>query len=369
MRRSAICRTAWINVLLLLPLLTCAQTANNNIAFRVQLALDSVPYPSTTENASVEWRCINKKLTEKCLVYHNDQWFYLIPPATGRYYLNITAQQCRDRRGVQVLVIEGNPCETTSYRLLHCTSFTDQNDTFIQLESLKKDVPYLINIDGFLGDFCSFEIQFATRPRGFPNNVPSLDTLHMQALATGQRVELTWRASEQLLDTVSMFEISRMRAGDKRATIHTVPSMLNALGRYREDYQLTDSVPSPGTYYYRIVGVSKDARTRIWLDDVRVEVKPPEIKRPTQTWILTFPVDFLFDGPVDVVITDARRDNVLTTQSLPNGQKQMISIDVSDFVNAGIRFFKIKAQHRASKNSSISTYRLTEAGEWIRMSR
>ena len=54
-----------------------AQVANNSISNRTELKLDDDWLHSNTANSSVEWRCVNKSLTNKCLVYHNDQWFQI----------------------------------------------------------------------------------------------------------------------------------------------------------------------------------------------------------------------------------------------------------------------------------------------------
>ncbi|MFN8845113.1 MAG: hypothetical protein ACK57K_07980, partial [Chryseotalea sp.] len=145
-----------------------AQVSNNNISSLIKLELHAPPYASHTQHNTVEWNCINKKLTEKCLVYHNDQWFSFIPNNDKIVYLNVGKQICKNKYGVQVLVLRGNPCEKLSYELIHCESFTNQSDTYIALRNLIANETYLINIDGFLGDLCSFEIAISDKPKGLP---------------------------------------------------------------------------------------------------------------------------------------------------------------------------------------------------------
>src|SRR3954465_1716422 len=135
-------------------LVVAAQVENNSFKDRIHLVADAPLRHSTTAKATVEWACVNKALTNKCLVYHNDQWFYFTLEAAGNYYLNISGQKCRDKRAVQVLIIEGNPCETPNYRILECVSRGLQSDVFIPLQSLRAKTLYLVNIDGFLGDYC-----------------------------------------------------------------------------------------------------------------------------------------------------------------------------------------------------------------------
>ena len=83
-----------------------AQVVNDNIGNRSRLIIDSASIYSSTDEATVEWQCINKALTNKCLIYHNDQWFTFNVKSEGSYYLNITSQSCRDSRGIQAIIIE-----------------------------------------------------------------------------------------------------------------------------------------------------------------------------------------------------------------------------------------------------------------------
>jgi hypothetical protein len=99
-----------IMFLLLVLRFSIAQVPNDKIDQRHQLKLDGNTTVSTTANSSVEWRCIAKALTNKCLVYHNDQWFSFQVEENGNYYLNITNQQCKKLKGLQVILLEGNPC-------------------------------------------------------------------------------------------------------------------------------------------------------------------------------------------------------------------------------------------------------------------
>lgn len=127
------------------------QVSNNNIDARIALGIDGEVFTSTTAQSNVEWQCISKSLTNQCLVYHNDQWFSFEAAVNGRYFLNITGQQCRDKKGIQVLLIEGDPCKTQTYRLLKCVSKLPSEDTYVVLDGIRSGISYLINIDGFLG--------------------------------------------------------------------------------------------------------------------------------------------------------------------------------------------------------------------------
>ncbi len=341
-----------------------AQVANDKIDNRIELHLDSVPIYSNTYNATVEWSCINRALTNSCLVYHNDQWFYFTPTDSRKQYLNITNQQCKNFKGVQVVIIEGNPCETQTYQLIHCTSFTDQNDTFIELDSLKPGVQYLVLIDGFLGDQCDFEIQFSTRPSGIPVHRDSKDTLSLRVEQDRHLVNLQWSANQSQLDELDHFEIFRQQVNVPKAVeLAEISISTNALGRHMEYYVYTDSLSEPGLFVYRIIGVTKPGNERIILDETRVDFFST---KPTQTIIervIQFPVTF--SGPVEIVVSDAIKGTALFGTTIKADQNRLVPLDVTHLVNRGYRFFRIKATHVKSRNAFTQTYGLSDEGEWI----
>jgi hypothetical protein len=133
---------------------------------------------------------------------------------------------CRDFRGIQVVVIEGNPCEIKSYRILQCIPKINQDDVFIELDSLKGGMQYLVNIDGFLGDFCEFKIQLSKALRGLPRVVENLDTLGMQASLQGREVTIRWSVHESVAEEIMSFAIYRSASDDQKIHIDkgTAPS-------------------------------------------------------------------------------------------------------------------------------------------------
>ncbi|MBX2964728.1 MAG: hypothetical protein KF845_01190 [Cyclobacteriaceae bacterium] len=356
---------AIIYILFLSSFFAYAQVTNDNIANRIELLPDSAPVYSNTFKATVEWACINRALTNSCLVYHNDQWFYFNTPVSGKQYLNITNQQCKNFKGVQVVVIEGNPCETETYKLIHCTTFTDQNDTFIELNSLKQGVQYLVLIDGFLGDQCHFMIQVGSLSVGFPENRLSRDTLSLSAEQEGKNVVLTWQVSQQQLDELDHFEIFRQQSKEPKAErLNDVAITTNALGTHTEKYVYKDSLSETGAYRYRIVGVSKEKVERIVLDEVRVEFYPPRPERVVERKIIRFPADFQMSGEVKIVVADAVKGTALFGVTIQDGRNTIVPVDVTMYVAAGKRFFRVKATHVKSGNMITRTFAWNEE-EWV----
>jgi hypothetical protein len=188
-----------IPLLLSLPLVAFSQVSNNKIQNRIELQLDSGWFTSSTVNADVEWDCINKSLTNKCLIYHNDQWFTIKPSTQGPFFLNVLSQQCKKLYGVQMVVIEGDPCKTTSYKLKKCIPFSDQSDFFVRLDSLIAGREYLINIDGYLGDFCKFSIEFSSTHKGIPVEARNQNAIQLAKTLQDSILHLEWTIPDSLL--------------------------------------------------------------------------------------------------------------------------------------------------------------------------
>jgi hypothetical protein len=241
-----------------------AQVSNNNIGNLLPLTLNTAPVISHTQHNTVEWSCINKKLTEKCLVYHNDQWFSFTPRTKKTVYLNVGQQICKNKYGVQVFILKGNPCEKETYQLLHCESFTNQSDTYIELKDLQENTQYLINIDGFLGDLCSFSIAVADKPLGIPT-ASQLKKVKNTITTSAQDSVLTlsWHLPMVLNDSISYFEVFKKKETEKKFNlVNTHSSFSNARGKQQQLYTITDTLKEFGEYRYLVLGVSPDDKTR-----------------------------------------------------------------------------------------------------------
>lgn len=353
-------------LLLLVFIEANAQVSNNSIHQSTQLFIDSAAITSTTDQSTVEWACINKKLTEKCLIYHNDQWFTFTAGASGRLYLNVGNQQCKKKFGVQVLLIEGNPCKTSTYKLLHCESFTDQNDTFISLDSIKANTVYLINIDGFLGDVCSFDIQLSTKPKGFPLHRPSLDTLGLNLVQDKQLVHLKWRMPSDPSFRIEIFEVYRQKQNAHMAElIATVPLMANAQGKIQDQYSFTDTLNTTGSYQYSIIGVSDHVPFREVLDRVNVTFRSANEDLHNRI-VANVPLNFKKRSDVDLLIMNDLTGEVLFKRTCLACADQVIAIDLSREVANGMTRFRIELNHIKSKTQAVYQYRLSPDGELIR---
>lgn len=317
------------------------QVSNNAIQNRIRLSLDDPWFSSSTRNANVEWDCINKVLTSTCLVYHNDQWFTLIPPATGTYYINIANQRCANQQGVQIVVLEGDPCKVESYQLKMCISYTDQSDMFVQIDSLIGGKEYLLNIDGYLGDQCEFEIQFSTSNRGIPVQARNMKAVELRIDPSDTIVSLQWNIPDSLIFRIASVSLYRKHEKQKAAArIYSAPLARNAYGKTINIYSTQDTVWQKGRYAYSVYGHTVDGGVLMlareeFLFRSRDRGSGPRYRAT---------IDFVSprSGHVNVNIFDESVEKQLfsTTRRIQKGKNKLV-LDLSDYVDEGVTAYRI----------------------------
>jgi hypothetical protein len=328
-------------VVLLGAFVSRAQVANDNIENRRLLRAEEI-LASTTTGCTVQRSCVDERLTGKCIEYHNDQWFEFRPPATGTYYVNIDGQRCRDVRGVQLVVLTGTPCEPATYRVLSCTSLGTQDDLFVTLPNLEADKSYLLDVDGYLKDYCRFTLQVSRQARGVPATpIPAAPATNP---ATSRIIQLTWEVPDSLA-TAQYCRVLRREQHQFRATeIHREPVARNTYGQRRAAYALTDTLPAVGQYLYQVVAESDDTA-------------PPTILR--QQWVAYSQLRPVLPGAVAVgtafldlpltkyprgayltfIVTNPQNGNRLRTVSLTNQPREAAKgrLYAQPWLDAGLR--------------------------------
>jgi len=230
--------------------LILAQVPNDNIAKRVTLVLGE-EVASHTKNCTVQWRCVDESLTGKCIDYHNDQWFEFNTGSFNHLYFMVTSQQCRDLRGVQLVLIDGTPCKTETYKVLECKSLGTNNDFYIEAD-VKSGTNYLINIDGYLEDHCQFNILVDTIPRGLPAE-QNLQLLHQAFINNDNVVNMNWQLDKDV-DAPHNFIIYKRKKGEKRFYVFdSLAVERDAFGNFRMKYQYQDTVNEGATAFYLLI--------------------------------------------------------------------------------------------------------------------
>lgn len=329
--------------LCLLSQLTFSQVSNDDIENRIELIIDAPPAFSNTTDCTVQWNCVDQSLTGKCIQYHNDQWFWFKTQDITRYYINISGQTCRDLRGVQLVVIDGTPCETDTYQILNCTSLSTQDDIFVALDSLKPYHTYLINVDGYLNDNCRFNIQASTTPQGLPLEFIE-DAVEVNSYTDSTRIILDWQTPESISDQLITYEIFRQYEDDKKFYFSKeVPHQKNAFGVSNLNYQATDTVPDFGTYHYKIVGITNENR-RLLLGAHTVSVYS---RLPTMVNnILTLAIPCQKDEAITVSLYNPITKKLLKTESIQCTKGDYIwKYNLNLHFSSASQFYKIIVEH------------------------
>ncbi|MEJ7659267.1 MAG: hypothetical protein WKG07_06375 [Hymenobacter sp.] len=239
------------NGLLWLTLATAhAQVANDNIENRRVLQPEET-ITSSTVGCTVQRGCVDERLTGKCIEYHNDQWFEFRPAVAGTYYVNIGGQRCRDVRGVQLVVLTGTPCQPATYRILSCTSLGTQDDLFVPLPNLQAGQPYLLDVDGYLKDYCTFTLQVSGRARGLPAVPPPAVPQSLPAMS--RVVNLSWEVPDSLTAARTCRVLRRELHEFRAREVVRIELTANAFSQRRAAYAIQDTLPAPGQYLYQIV--------------------------------------------------------------------------------------------------------------------
>jgi hypothetical protein len=318
--------------------------SNNNIENRISLTINGDTLASSTNQSNVQWDCINKNLTQKCLVYHNDQWFSFIPDSKGPVYLHIGNQQCKNQKGVQVVILEGDPCQTVSYELKKCIGFTDQADFFITLDSLQSGAEYFINVDGFLGDLCSFEICLRSQPAGLPLLSPMLEDTYSRLSLVDSVVDLSWKLTREQLAGSKNFIVYRKKAEHNKSLALGTPVIANAFGSTKSEYLLTDTLKESGVYFYSIFVVQDKGVFLIGRHTIsfRPMMTPKLIS--TRRY-LDYYLSAKENVRVKVLNEDRRVLSTFTHRS--EAGKNTITIDFKPFLEHGFRKFivALKSKH------------------------
>lgn len=250
-------------VLIVLSCVSCAsllaQTSNNNMAEAIELQIDT-PFNSKTNGNTVQYTCIDQQLTGKCIQYHNDQWFTFTNTNFETLYINIGNQQCRDLRGVQLVAFEGELCSPETYKILDCISLATQDDIYATIGSLEPYQKYWLNIDGYLHDYCQFDLEVSPTPKGVSaKRIELLEKVDQKK--NMNEIMLTWSIDDSLASSLKNFIIMRRNDGafsfDSISSVHVE---FNTFGAYQPDYSYTERIYKPGAYWYRIVAQNSDGQ-------------------------------------------------------------------------------------------------------------
>jgi hypothetical protein len=350
---------ALLGTLLLRSLNGYGQVPNDNIAARMELAVDRAAFSSNTSHCTVERQCVDRRLVGNCVDFHNDQWFWFRTSRAGKYYVNLSGQRCRDRKGLQLMVIDGIPCKTDTYQVLQCISLANQDDVYAELDLSLADHRYLLNVDGYLGDFCQFDIQVSRTPRGLPLATPDSLATSVRGEKRENRLTVHWQLPPALADQVTGFQVYRwFTKGPTSTLMATLPAAFSARGGDQLAYQVEDTLREEGRYQYRVLAVTSDSSRMVIGQHWEVyEKQPSAAVEPTDN--LSLKLDYKPHTPLQILIIDAQTDRVLKSIDVAyTGKHKQFTYDVSKFREQGI--YRYKVQVINLKNRHTDEYYFTK---------
>lgn len=342
----------WSRILLVLgffaSLSGVAQVSNDLIAERITLELNQ-PFGSNTVNCRVEKNCINEAQTGKCIKYHNDQWFTIIPQDDMLYYINISGQSCRDLRGVQLVVIDGNPCDTASYQIISCVSLATQDDVFLTLSGLEIGKEHLLNVDGYLHDFCDFIIEFGSMAKGLPMIGERIHTLSYTQ--EDQFVDLNWEIDLTMETDIVEYQIHKRESKETKHTLMQVlPHEKNAFGVPQLAYSTQDIIQKDGKYYYKVVAVLNSGAPII-LDEIDVEVR---LKQDLIPQTIEIELDYKKKTPITILIFNAQNNRLLKSRLFNfTDDYKNTSLNINQWIKRNIHFYRIEIIDNSTNRKEV----------------
>lgn len=353
----------WTALLLALGLPAVAQVANDNIENRRLLQAEET-VASSTAGCTVQWSCVDERLTGKCIEYHNDQWFEFRPPTAGTYYVNIGGQQCRDVRGVQLVALTGTPCQPGTYRILACASLGTQDDLYVSLPGLRAGQPYLLNVDGYLKDYCSFTMQVSSRAQGLP--VVPVPALPAGPPGSKRLVTINWELPDSLVAASHMRVMRREQRQFRSQQVRRVPVARTTLGVLQSRYALLDTLPAPGNYVYQVVTESDDPTappvllSQQWASYSALRpIMPGAVV--ADAGFLELPLGRYPRGAyLTILISNAETGNLLRRFALSNepNQRQRGRLYAQPWLNAGLRQVAVDIECRPLRGPIVRDHLL-----------
>lgn len=330
-----------------------AQAPNDDIENRLSLEHEQI-ISSNTRGCTVQPNCVDEGLTGKCIDYHNDQWFAFNSHGNSTLFVNIFGQNCRDLKGVQLVVLKGKPCQVETYEILTCVSLATQDDIYVELNSLEKDQEYLINVDGYLHDFCAFQMEVSGIPRGISPE-PSLDLISSSS-QNKNVARMEWELPDSLCQQIEAFDIyRRVHPNVKSEYLDEVPIVSNAFGECQHYYFFEDTIGDNSTVYYTLTARGNHGKSMVFdTKKFHYRAKPDT---PKQIPSINIPLENLKNNtPIEIKVYDNNTMQLLDkrTFSYKRGDPEFIQLTTYKFTNVGVN--KLKVEVIDYKQQTKSTY-------------
>lgn len=343
----------WVFTLSLLPFFnTFSQVVNDDIDNRIRLSINQ-KITSKTDDCTVQPGCINTEITGKCIKYHNDQWFEFSVDEERPYFINISNQSCRDVLGVQLVVIKGQPCMPETYFPVACVSLANQDNIYVKLDSLEPKTNYLLVVDGYLKDYCQFDLEISNQPKGKPAKV-EIDNNSLTFELNQQFVNATFYVDESKSLNYLNYQILRREANQKKSVkIKQINHEKNAYGKSILMYQFTDTLSKTGKYNYEIY-VIKNNLEKDRVSFFNIDFDEKLVKEKYTNHYLTISKIYKKSTALEILITDAITEKVIVSDFRAASRDHQLFYNIKSALDVGTE--KIKVHIKDVRKNKTETY-------------
>jgi len=242
------------------------------------------------------------------------------------------------------LIIDGDPCIPESYKIKKCISLGNHDDVFIALDSLENQKEYMVLVDGYLHDFCAFNLELADKPKGIPLTKQGLVNLGMKPIADFH-FELSWRIPDSIANLVRSYEVYRRHETEyKSKKVHEIQQGFNAYGKPRLDYGIDEILPDYGWYYYKIIGV--EDQDKILISKSLFHYPKPNLKgSESKNWL---ELDMHYPKPckLKISIYNATRQSLLYWSNFRySTENSFFEHYIKEYIDDGVFYFRIEVEN------------------------
>jgi len=236
----------------------------------------------------------------------------------------------------------------------------------VVLDSLIKDVPYLLNIDGFLGDECGFTIQVADKAAGFPENDRSYQDSHSNIELNDSVIRIATHMGDVESGKISKLLIYKSYLDGQLSLFDSIaPARNNALGEFITDYSYYDTLHSPGAYTYKVFGAQHDTGELLVLGERKILYYG--IGNREGIHFIELPRALNRSKPITVRLINPPSGQVLENYTRNMESKSAkVQIDFAKYTKAGYRDFVLELSNENSDKTELIFYRVTTDGRIIR---
>ncbi len=356
LKRMFILRWPWLSFAAMMTAWSGFSQSSNDLYSDVQRLEFNQSVATSTEHNSVQRACVDENLTGQCIQYHNDQWFSYTPSEATPFYVNVYGQSCQKAKGVQLVVFTGELCETSSYQILACISIGNSEDYYFKVEAPEVGQDYFFILDGYLEDFCDYEIEVAGVAKGLPA-LPGEPTASRKVDVNSGLVSVGWVYEENDAAHFERFAVVRSGGGSKKKWV--VPMSYNTKGTLNHEYFLADTLTSDGLYKYDVYLVDQNAEHQLYHSEILNYSKQKE------ETLVFFPFSVPRKSNVQVTIFDPLTGRALFSRHIKNYNEPGLEYDFAELIQKGKFYFQVQIQDLKTLRKEVfkKSFPASESGE------